>query len=119
VTALGRIFVTGNTGTHLVKLVRVSDGVDVPGASVSIPMTGGTAGQFQYVPLASPVTLPANTSYYLVSQEALGGDKWYNYGTVSSTSVAAVNSAVWLNANLWSPVSGPNSSYVPVSFLYK
>jgi hypothetical protein len=50
VYALGRIFVSGNTGTHMVKLVRASDSVDL--ASVSIPMTGGTAGQFKYVNLA-------------------------------------------------------------------
>jgi hypothetical protein len=118
VTALGRIFLTGNIGTHTVKLVRASDGTDVPGGSVSVAMTGGTAGQFQYVLLGSPVTLLANTAYYLVSLEAIGGDKWYDYGTVSSTSVATVNSSVYLNGTTWTPVSGSNSSYVPVSFLY-
>ena len=118
ITALGRIFVAGNTGTHIVKLVRAADGADVPGGSVSISMVGGTAGQFQYSLLATPVTLPANTSYYLVSQEAGGGDKWYDHGTISTTSVGNVSSSVWLNGTTWSPISGPNTSYVPVSFLY-
>ncbi len=118
VTALGRIFLTGNTGTHVVKFVRASDGVDVPGGSVSIPMTGGTAGQFQYVLLASPVTLLANTAYYLVSQEALGGDKWYDHGTLTSTSVATVNSSVYLNGSTWTPIDGTNTSYVLPNFLY-
>ncbi len=118
VTALGRIFVTGNTGTHTVKFVRVSDGVDVPGGSVSISMTGGTAGQFQYVLLASPVTLLANTAYYLVSQEAIGGDTWYEYDTVSSTSVATVNSSVYLIGTTWYPIGAANTSYVPPNFQY-
>ena len=34
VSALGRIFIAGNTGTHVVKFVRASDGTDVPGGSV-------------------------------------------------------------------------------------
>ncbi len=59
--ALGRLFLTGNVGTHPVKLVRASDGLDVPGGSVAIPMTGGARGQFSYVPLANPLTLQANT----------------------------------------------------------
>ena len=42
VTALGRMMLSGNTGTHTVKLVRASDGMDVPGGSVSIAMAGGT-----------------------------------------------------------------------------
>ncbi|MBL9212134.1 MAG: S8 family serine peptidase, partial [Opitutaceae bacterium] len=36
VTELGRIMASGNSGTHTVKLVKVSDGLDVPGGSVSI-----------------------------------------------------------------------------------
>jgi hypothetical protein len=54
VSALGRIFVTGNSGTHTVKLVQTSNGADVPGGSVSVSMTGGVAGQFKYVALGSP-----------------------------------------------------------------
>ena len=118
VTALGRIFLTGNSGTHTVKLVRVSDGVDVPGGSVSIPMAGGTAGQFQYALLSSSLTLAANTAYYLVSQETAGGDKWYDHGALTATGVASVNSSVWLNGTVWSPLDGPNTSYVPLNILY-
>lgn len=118
VTSLGRIFLSGNTGSHTVKLVRASDGGDVPGGSASVPMAGGTAGQFQYVSLASPITLPANTAYYLVSQEVVGGDKWYEHGSVSSTGVAAVNSSVYFYNGSWISVDGPNTSYGPPNFLY-
>ena len=118
VIALGRIFIPGNSGTHVVKLVRASDGTDVPGGAVSVSMAGATQGQFQYVSLASPVTLPANTAYYLVSQEVSGGDQWYDHGALSSASVAAVNSSVYFYNGSWILVDGPNTSYGPVSFLY-
>jgi hypothetical protein len=121
-THLGRIFVGGNSGTHTVKLVRAADGVDVPGGSVSLNMVGGSPGQFKYVPLASPVFLAANTAYYVVSQEFLGGDQWYDMNTVlTTTGVAACNGPVWRlsSGTTWNFVSGnPNRSYGPVNFGY-
>ena len=62
------------------KLVNASTGADVPQGSVSVSMSGCTAGQFQYTSLAN-LTLQANTAYYLVSQES--SDQWYDYGTVA------------------------------------
>src|SRR5204863_476195 len=41
VSALGRIFIAGNGGTHTVKLVNASNGTDVSGGGVSIGMAGG------------------------------------------------------------------------------
>jgi hypothetical protein len=117
ISALGRIFAAGNSRTHTVKLVRVSDGTTVPGGSISLSMAGGTIGQFSYAPLVNPITLQANTSYYLVSQELAGGDQWYDYGTVSTSSAAAVNSAVYSSDGLnWITVAGANTSYVPPNF---
>jgi List-Bact-rpt repeat protein len=118
VNAVGRIVVSGNTGTHLVKLVRASDGTDVPGGSASVVTAGGTAGQFQYAFLATPLTLPANSAYYLVSEEKSGGDAWYDHGTLSSTSAAAVSSSVYFYSGAWISLDGPNTSYGPVGFLY-
>jgi hypothetical protein len=119
VSALGRIFITGNSGTHTVKLVQASTGTDLPGASVSVSMTGGVSGQFKYVSLGSPVTLQANTTYYLVSQEAKGGDQWYDTGTVSSTNAAAVNTSIYsFNSVNWNSYNTANTSYVPANFQY-
>ncbi|MEO6567317.1 MAG: Calx-beta domain-containing protein, partial [Opitutaceae bacterium] len=81
VSQLGRIMAPGNTGTHTVKLVRASDGFDVTGGAATVTMGGGTLGQFSYGTLASPVTLSAGATYWLVSQEVDGGDSWYNYFT--------------------------------------
>jgi hypothetical protein len=120
VTELGRIMVSGNSGTHTVKLVRVSDGQDVPGGSVSIAMSGGTVGQFKYATLASPVVLAANTNYWLMSQETFGGDSWSDLNTtVTTTSVATVNTAAYgTGPGAWVAIAGPNQTYGPVNFKY-
>jgi hypothetical protein len=118
VSALGRVCVAGNAASHTVMLVNAS-GTDVPGASVTVNMVACTSGQFVYAPLASAVTLLPNTSYFLVSQEASGGDQWYDYGGVSSTADAAVNSSIYSSDGVtWIPVSTANTSYVPPNFLY-
>ncbi len=113
VNSLGRLFLAGNSGTHTVKLVRVSDGSDVPGGSVSVSMAGGTVGVFSYAALPSQITLLPNTAYYLVSQESAGGDQWYDYGPVSASSAVSVNNAVYFLNGVWNPVGGANTSYVP------
>ncbi|MDQ6707558.1 MAG: Ig-like domain-containing protein, partial [Acidobacteriota bacterium] len=120
VTALGRIYISGNAGMHVVKLVRVSDGADVPGGSVTVSLpNGGTPGQFVYTPLASPVTLDANASYYLISQETSGGDLFYDASPVTADGIVSVNSAVvyWPGVGFL-PVGRPNHSFGPVNLLY-
>jgi hypothetical protein len=83
-------------------------------------MSGGTPGTFSYGTLSSPVTLAANTSYLLVSQEFSGADYWHDVDTiVTTTGVAAVNAGVYGSGpGAWYTASGANHSYVPVSFRY-
>ncbi|HLG95334.1 MAG TPA: immunoglobulin domain-containing protein [Bryobacteraceae bacterium] len=120
VTHLGRLFLAGNTGTHAVKIVNAS-GVDVPGASVSVNLSGGIAGSFNYAALASPVTLNPNTTYYIVSQESSGGDQWYDYNTaVHTNNIATLNGAVYsFNGTSYVVVSASGHMYVPVDFKYQ
>jgi hypothetical protein len=120
VTQLGRMMAPGNSGTHTVKLVKASDGTDVPGGSASIAMSGGTAGQFQYGGLGSPVTLAAGTAYFLLSQETAGGDSWYDWDTqVTTTEVAVDNGLAWsTDPGAWSTYALGNHAYVPVGFKY-
>ena len=119
VTSLGRIYVSGNAGTHTLKVVRASDNAVV--ASASLSMSGGISGQFKYAPLPSPVTLAANTTYYVVSMETAGGDTWYDYyGTVLSTmSVASVVSGIYGDGVNWGIAGGAGNCYVPVDFQYQ
>jgi hypothetical protein len=94
VTFLRRLCSPGNSLAHDLKVVRVSDNQTV--ASVTVGMSGCTAGEFKYALLASPVTLSANTSYYVVSYEA-GGDLFRDWtGTwLTTTSVATLTAAVY------------------------
>ena len=54
-------------------------GTDIAGASVSINLAGGAQGTFVYRGLPTPVTLAANTTYFILSQETAGGDLWYDF----------------------------------------
>jgi len=119
VTALGRMMTSGNSGTHSLKLVNAVDGTDVAGGSVSVAMGGGTVGQFQYGALANPVTLSAGASYYLVSQEATGGDSWLSYDTIVTTTLVATESgAIWGNGpGQWFFLGGMNRAFVPLDFV--
>jgi hypothetical protein len=117
-TSLGRYCVAGNSGSHVVKLVTASTGTDVPSASVAVNMNGCTAGQFQFAGLSSSVTLNAWTSYYLVSQEYSGGDRWYDFGRISVSADASVSNAIYSSGTNWISNGGANNSYGPPSFQY-
>jgi sugar lactone lactonase YvrE len=118
VSQLGRWVVPGNHQTHIVKLVTASTGIDVAGGSVSLRLSGATSGQYAYVALTSPITLLANTSYYVVSQEFVGGDAWYDISQVASSPAAAVSGGVYQNGSDYVSGSGNNLSYVPANFLF-
>jgi 3D (Asp-Asp-Asp) domain-containing protein len=45
--------------------------------------------------LASPVTLHANVTYNLVSQENFGGDQWFDMGSMSPSGIATVEGGVF------------------------
>lgn len=119
VSALGRLFAAGDTAAHTVKLVQASTGADVPGTTVSISMASGVSGRFTYASLTTPVTLPANTSYFLVSLETSGQDKWFDFGPVTANSVAVVNGPAYWDGSRWVLVSTlPSWAYGPVDFQY-
>src|SRR5579872_1834357 len=119
ITALGRMFAPGNSGTHTVKLVDVATGADVAGGSAVVTMTG-SAGQFVYASLLSPIVLNANSTYYVLSQETAGGDQWYDFNTTATTaSAASLNGAVWGGGAPYGFVLGTaGRMYVPVDFQY-
>jgi hypothetical protein len=119
VSSVGRLCVTGNLEVHAVKFVNASTGIDVPGGSGSVNMLGCTPGQFVYAPLSGTITLSAGSSYYLASREFQGGDRWYDIGSISTTSDGAVSSGVYsTDGSAWNAVSGANAAYVPPTFQY-
>jgi hypothetical protein len=44
---------------------------------VVVNAAGTPTGAFAYANLATPVTLVAGQSYYLLSHESAGGGRWY------------------------------------------
>jgi len=118
VTELGRWVVSGNTGSHTVQLFS-SNGTPVSGGSVTVNTSGQTPGEFAYSPLSSPLTLAANTTYAVMSQEVNGGDQWYDY---ANTQIALSPEASGAFA-VWAPpftgaVGGSGRSYGPVNVLF-
>ena len=88
VSALGRIYIDGNTQSHELRLVNAETGATA--ASVLWMPAGGTHNQIKYGTLPAPVILAANTEYYLASQEIAGGDFSYGDNTRIATTAAAV-----------------------------
>ncbi len=118
ITALGRMFAPGNSATHTVKIINAASGADVAGAAAGLTMSG-TAGQFVYTNLASSVVLNANSTYYVLSQEAAGGDQWYDHNTTATTSSAArLNGAVYGSASPYVSLGDSGRMYVPVDFKF-
>ncbi len=120
VTSLGRVFASGNTGTHTVKIVNAATGADVAGGAISISMGGGSPGSFVYGNLQTAVVLAPNTTYYVLSQETSGGDQWYDYNTTAQTAwVASLDGAVYGTGAPYTTVgASAGHLYVPVDFKY-
>ncbi len=117
VSELGRIYVAGNQQQHRLRLLRESDRQEV--ASTTVAMAGGVAGQFKYAALPAPVTLEAGRSYYLISEERVGGDAWHDLETrVQTTAAARCDGGVYQAGSSWYPVGFASQSYVPVDFCH-
>src|SRR5215469_8875979 len=78
-TALCRYVLSGNSQNHTVELV--SNGAVVNGGAVTVFTSGATPGTFACTNLASGITLIANASYIVLSQETSGGDTWVDSDT--------------------------------------
>jgi hypothetical protein len=118
VTDLGRIHLDGNTAAHELRLIHASTKATVA-AALWTP-AGGVNGTFRYVSLTSPVTLAANTEYYLVSREVSGGDRWCNAATTLSTTAAAslLGTAISADGATWTLGTVAGRAFIPTDFKY-
>lgn len=113
VTKLGRWVVSGNSGTHTLKIV---DGSYSTIVSASINTSGLSVG-YNFVSCSATV-LTAGTTYYMLSGETNGGDQWYTSGAVTSLTDATITGSYYANgASVNLDVAG-SRSYVPVNFKY-
>ncbi|MEO8097235.1 MAG: hypothetical protein ABI811_05995, partial [Acidobacteriota bacterium] len=115
VSSLGRYCAAGSTGLHIVKLVNATTGEDLAGGAASLSLSGCVAGQFLYSSLPNSISLAAGASYYLVSQEFNGGDRWYDFAAV--TTLGGTASAVYSeNGSGWTVLPiGSNMAYGPLN----
>lgn len=116
VRSLGRLVLSGNSGSHVVSLLTAS-GQQL--ATATVDLAGKRAGSFAYASLAAPVVLRAGTSYLVLSDEVSGGDAWYNYDTNPVTTAAGQVTAAAYAAG-GAPVVGATAAqaYGPTNLLY-
>lgn len=117
VTALGRMFFTGNANSHTIKIAKASDQSTVVTATWTI--TGGVNQAFNYTPIAN-TALTANTAYFVMSDEQVSGDVWAQAAPVTGTAAATIDGQVYTDGGgLYTLVgSTANNAYVPPNFLY-
>jgi hypothetical protein len=86
-TRLGRAVVAGNNGTHKVRIIDKASNMERGSADVS---TAGTpAGSFAYADLNPAVLLEAGATYYILSEETMTGDQFFDANTTVMTTAAA------------------------------
>lgn len=95
-TGLGMPLVQGTYGSHVVKIVNATTGVDIAGGSVNVTPTG-SIGSFTYSNLATPITLTATTSFYIVFNTTNSGDFWYDLSGVTTQTDASIVTGVYFD----------------------
>ncbi|HEY3378553.1 MAG TPA: glycosyl hydrolase family 28-related protein, partial [Armatimonadota bacterium] len=96
VRALGRSVATsgGMANSHVVNIWQVSNQTCVASATVTSTSPGDVYG-YKFATLGTPVTLAANTTYRIVSDETNAGDKWLDLSTVTGyKAIASITQAV-------------------------
>jgi hypothetical protein len=120
VTGLGRAVSGSMTGSHAVKIWKVSDASLV--ASVTVT-TGSATDAYGYKnePLGASVSLYAGTAYRIGSYETSGGDSWMDLGSVSNhKTVATISSGIFSVGDTYpsNTYGGSEQGYVPSTFYY-
>lgn len=83
ITAIGRLMILGNIGTHTLYVQDGAAGTQLSTASVS--MIGTTVGTWKYASI-TPLALTSGTKYAVTSLEANLGDQWYDNDTAVTSS---------------------------------
>ncbi|HYT92746.1 MAG TPA: PA14 domain-containing protein, partial [Gemmataceae bacterium] len=120
VYALGRWVVAGNSGTHTLHLFSAADGSEIE--SADLDTSTATAGQYAYVNLPFPITLQAGRTYYVLSDEWAGEDRYADQNTtLSGASGITINGAargVWNNGWTFTSGTSGNHAYGPLNFTF-
>lgn len=122
ISYLGRWIVSGNSGSHTIKILI--DGNADAITSVSINTAGAPVGQFKYEAI-TPVTLTNGQLYIIASQEFNAGDQWYDATGLNASTVrvdvAKSTDAVYSAGGITfsSSASGDRDIFAPVDFKFQ
>lgn len=120
VQKLGRFYGAANTGTHELRIIDAATKQTLGSTSVN-PASEDVNG-FKYGNVTpAGVSLQANSRYFVMSHEKLGGDNFLTQDTVLTETrpeamVESTIESVTLVA--FSTAGGPNHAYGPVNFQY-
>ena len=117
---LERWCVAGSTGDHRLQIIDADTGFQVPGSAVIVSLAGRADG-FVSGTLTSAITLDAGKRYYIVSEEVIGGDGFFDNDTLLTTRTdATVFKPVYFDgtAQQW-VFLGSGASYGPMNFSYE
>lgn len=94
--------------------------MDSKSTTITMSSSNADALGFKYSSLSSPITLAANTTYFLMSSETSGGDQWYDLDSpVFLGAGASVNGPIWTSDGTTFTAYTPRiTSYGPVNLLY-
>jgi len=114
VTHLGRPLNDTMNETHMVYIWHVGTGSLIASGNVR-PDSPLDAAGFKVVELAAPVTLKRGERYRIVSDETVGGDKWYD---ITDTFIMTLSADARFTTSVWANEGGfgvyPSNSLVPV-----
>lgn len=120
ITSLGRIAVSGNSGSHTVYLISQDGGTILAQATVS--MAGATAGTYVYgsiTPTAITVAGAGALGYIIVSSETSGDDAWYDSdATLTTTAAATLYGSRYFSGAGYSTFNTGSVGFVPPNFTY-
>jgi hypothetical protein len=116
INSLGRYCLSGNTQSHTIYLSQNS-GTTLASATITCP---GNVNAFIYGCLASPFTMAASATYYLMSSESNGGDMWYDdNASITTTAVASNDYSIYSGSpNRGILLNTPGHTFVPPTFQY-
>ena len=100
-------------------IVKMDGSIVISG--IKVDGTNVEADKFGYTTLQTPISLEANTSYYIVTDFGPEPDVWYDGSVSTHNGVASIDGLVLLNgtSNAWEYYAAPNTGWGPVDFKYQ
>jgi len=119
VQTLQRYCIPGSTRNHTIEIIDAQNNTQLPNGVAAVSLAGKPEG-FEIGALTSEAILSAGQTYYIVSQEEVGGDQFYDNDTavVVQPDATVVSPVYQDNTGQWVLLGAQDRSYGPVNFTY-